>query len=303
MRVTGLSAFAAFLGLHTLGVQGGITCNTDHSLANWSVVNISKLQDALSGPVLDLCNRSLDPGKNEVITHEAEGVIFQITRETTQSAEECKTSFATIIAQCIDGRNVDGGEVDSKSGVVYEIYHYGPEHDDREPGEFHIKARDVVDFEHGNGEHEHDGFADLLEMIGHDSSFEARAPKGGKAKTPKAKPKPAPPKPAPKPKPKPAKPKPTKPKPTPKSKTSSSVKAGPTKTCKQIYALASKPERGAVVQRGFDTYVGGMSHIEARVAAKTTPKKGSACKIGRFNALNYPKQVDLVRISFSSPLA
>jgi hypothetical protein len=128
-----------------------------------------------------------------------------------------------------------------------------------------------------------DEFQGLIKRNSPDSSLEARAPKGGKVKKPKANP-------APKPKPKP----------TPKSKldkatkTSSSVKAGPTKTCKQLIALASKEKRSIRLEARdidiHDTLEERGGHVGSMVTIqKRRPKKGTACDI-EFNALGYPPE-------------
>jgi hypothetical protein len=308
MRAAGLSTFA-LLGLHTFSAQGETTCHTNEPLTTWSATDLSKLHDALVGPVVDLCNKGLQ-AENEVIIFEAGDVTFEITRDgNVQDAEDCKTAFAAIITQCIGGQNAGGGEVDSKKGVIYEIYHTGPDQPASE--DFHIEGRDQGDFDVKG-----DVFDDFSELIKRDSpdsspdsSLEARAPKGGKAKKPKAKP-------APKPKPE-SNPKlkaTPKPKATPKlksdkaTKTSSSVNVGPTKTCKQLVELASKEKKSIRPEardieihdalEGHDGYVGSMATIQKRKV-----KKGMACGIV-FNALGYPeaKHKKLVCISSEYPI-
>jgi hypothetical protein len=116
MRAAGLSTFA-LLVLHTVGVQGETTCHTNNPLTTWSATDLSKIHDALVGPVVDLCNKGLQAG-NEVITLEAGDVTFETTRDrSVQGADDCKAAFAAIIAQCIGGQNAGGGEVDSGEGL------------------------------------------------------------------------------------------------------------------------------------------------------------------------------------------
>jgi hypothetical protein len=143
MWAAGLSTFA-LLVLHTVDVQGETTCHTNNPLTNWSATGLSKIHDALIGPAVDLCNKGLQAG-NEVITLEAGDVTFEITRNgSVQGAEDCKAAFTAIIAQCIGGQNTGGGEVDSIEGVMYEIYHTGPDQTSSE--DFSIEGRDRGDF-------------------------------------------------------------------------------------------------------------------------------------------------------------
>jgi len=174
MRAAGLSAFAALLGLHTLGVQGETTCHTDHPRANWSVADLAKLQDALAGPVVELCNKGLVPEENEIVTHVVGDVTFEIVRpDATQDAKECKEAFADIVKQCIEGSNV-GGEVMSESGVAYEVFHAIAGDDDEEED---LEARDSAFMDVGKDE-----LDELLELLGKGQKLEARK---GKAKKPK----------------------------------------------------------------------------------------------------------------------
>lgn len=92
-------------------------------------------------------------------------------------------------------------------------------------------------------------------------------------------------KPTPKPKPKPT------PKPTPKSKstksgkvtkTSSTAKAGPTKSCKAIYALAKKGTQTKAALGKREGYVGSMANI-----VKRGSKSSLGCNI-KISALDYP---------------
>jgi hypothetical protein len=177
MRAAGLSAFAALLGLHTLGVQGETTCHTDHQLAEWSVADLAKLQDALAGPVIELCNKVLVPEENEIVTHVVGDVTFEIVRpDTTQDAEECKEAFADILKQCVGGSNV-GGEVMSDSGVAYEVFRTSADHDDEEDD---LEARDQAFMDVSEDE-----LDELLEMVEKGQKLEARK---SKAKKPKPKP-------------------------------------------------------------------------------------------------------------------
>lgn len=278
MRAAGLSTFA-LLGLRTVGVQGEITCHTNNPLTNWSVTDLSNVYDAIIGPVVDLCNKGL-LAENAIITLEAGDVTFEITRDgSVQGAEDCNAAFAAIFVQCIGGQNAGGRKVDSGEGVMYEIYYAGP--DQPTSKEFSIEGRDQGDIVIEDDVL--DSFWGLIKRDSPDSSLEARAPKGGKVKKPNAKP-------TPKPKPKPT----LKSKSGKATKTSSSIKAGPTKTCKQLIALASKEKKSirpeardidindALEER--DGHVGSMATIQKRAT-----KKGMACKIV-FNALGYPNE-------------
>jgi hypothetical protein len=259
MRTTGLSALAALSRLHFLSANAAVTCHTDHPLTSWSVSDLSKLKDALTGPVTGICSNT---ERDEIITHEPEGIIFQITRTTAQSQDECMAAFSGIIAQCIISQNVEGGEIDGANGTIYSIYHGNLKHDEFE--EFH--------------------------------ELDARAKK-------------------PKPKPKTEKTKTTKkPKATAKdtaksmgsgkakaTATTSSTKTGPTKSCKQMYALAAKAakvealqnERSKAVAKR-DDHVGGMATFKKRTAKSGTSTCGRT--FGIFNALDYPSVKEMVRI-------
>jgi cell division septation protein DedD len=292
MRAARLPAFAALLGLHILGVQGETTCYTDDLLTNWSVDDLSRLQGALVGPVFDLCNKGFTPGEDEVLTQQVGDVSFAIVREATaQDGADCKSAFSTIIKQCVIGQKVGGGVIESLSGngVLYEVSHANAVHEKLEGSHVDVRDEDKFDVEEGHL----DGFMDL---VGHDSSLETRAPKGGRAKTPKAKPKT--PKPKPKPKTPTAKPKPKvskapKSKPAKASKTTSSAKPLATKSCDQLYAmaLASRINEKPLARRAG--FVGSMAHIEKR-----NQKDGTACGI-ELNALDYPEDL----VSFPLNLA
>ena len=68
MRAAGLSAFAAFLGLHTFGVQGETSCHIDRSVTNRPIVDLSKVHKALAGPVAKFCTKSLEFDSNQKTT-------------------------------------------------------------------------------------------------------------------------------------------------------------------------------------------------------------------------------------------
>jgi hypothetical protein len=174
MRAAGLSAFAALIGLHTLSVQGETTCHTDHPRTNWSVADLAKLQDALAGPVVELCNKGLVPEENEIVTHVVGDVTFEIVRpDATQDAEECKEAFANIVKQCIEGSNV-GGEVMSEGGVAYEVFRASADHDDEEED---LEARDGAFMDIRKDE-----LDELLEILGKGQKLEARKSKAKKPK-------------------------------------------------------------------------------------------------------------------------
>jgi hypothetical protein len=288
MRTAGLSVSVVLFGLHALSVQAQTACNTDHTFT-WSISDLSKLQDALKGPIVHLCARGIETEGDKVITYETRTLSFQISRTIAQSLEECKTSFATIIDQCIESMSVDGGMFEGKGGVVYEIFNRSFEDDGT--NEFRFEKRSTGDLEI---EEEDGGFGDLMESLAY-GSLDARAPKI-KAKKPTTK------------KPATKKPEVKKPTPTPKpatktksqqvkaSKTSSSIKAGPTKTCDQLYALAvASREKSALIdqKRGVEAksrgFVGSRIHIEKRASSKTT----LACDVD-LKALGYPTARQMV---------
>jgi hypothetical protein len=132
MRTAGLSALAALSSLHLLSANAAITCHTGHPLSNWSVTDLPELKDALAGPVAGICSNT---ERDEIITHKLEDIIFQITRTTAQSQDECMAAFSDIIANCISGQNVQNGEVEGAKGTIYSIYHENLKHDEFE--EFH----------------------------------------------------------------------------------------------------------------------------------------------------------------------
>lgn len=288
MRTAGLSVSAVLLGLHALSVQAQTACNTGHTFT-WSISDLSKLQYALKGPVIHLCARGIEIEGDKVITYETSTLSFQISRTIAQSLEECKTSFATIIGQCIEGMNVNGGVVEGKDGVFYEIFNRGVGDDGTK--EFRFEKRSTGDLESENEDHD---FGDLMESLAY-GSLDARAPKV-KAKKPTTK------------KPATKKPEVKKPTPTPRpatktksqsvkaSKTSSSIKTGPTKTCDQLYELAvASREKAALIdsKREVETksrgFVGSRIQIEKRASQKRT----LACGV-TFNALKYPNARQMV---------
>jgi hypothetical protein len=254
MRTIRLSAFAALVGLHTLGVKGETTCHADHSLNSWGVTDFSKIQDALLGPVNVLCNRSLNPGENDYVTHEVENLKFAISRKyAVQNIDECNSAFIKIVSQCIRAQNVGGGEAEGKDGISYEIF-----------------PSDV--------EHHKDG-----------DDIEARAPARSSVKTPKAKPNPKL-KPIPKPKPKPT-PKPISTRASSavqplKTKTCKQVYALALSESKKASLTDERIGARAVARdAGF---VGSRMHVEARDTSKDA--KGCGMKI---DALNYPNDEDM----------
>lgn len=288
MRTAGLFSPATLLSLHILSANAEPICRYDHPLATLSVTHLSSLQAVLEGPVTKLCNQFSNAKGNAVISHKAEGVTFQITQGATQSIEECRTSFAVIITQCVGSKNLDGGEVIGMDGVTYQVYH-----DD----DF-VKERDVQEDE---------------DDLKGSRNLEARA-----GKPPKSPTKPPPKTPAKedpksfpigKPKPAPVMPKPS---PTP----SSSNNATPTKSCKQIYEIAfadvvaedselQKEERQldsaeAVARRDF--YVGSMTGLSSMMNLdKRTKKEGKGCGFNKFTALDYPEPTKMVCLRTSNP--
>jgi hypothetical protein len=290
MRTAGLSIFTTLLGLHALSTQAQTACHANNPLT-WSISDLDKLQDVLKGPVIHLCSRGIEHEGDEIITYETKALSFQISRTITQSFEECKASFATIINQCIAGMNVGGGVVEGKDGVFYEIFDSSREDDGSK--KFRFEKRSARDLKVDG---ENDDFGDLMESQVH-GNLDTRAPKV-KAKKPAAK-KPA------------TKPQANKPKPTLKpaaktksqsvkaSKTSASIKADPTKTCDQLYALAiASREKEALgdQKRGAEAksqgFVGSRIQIERRAS-----KSALACRTN-IKALNYPDAREMVCAPF-----
>jgi hypothetical protein len=287
MRQAGLVALAALLNLPSFLVNAETRCHTSQSPTDGFVANHFELHDALAGPVADLCTIGLHPGTDEVISHLVGDVIFNIARnKTAQDAKECTAAFALIVSQCIGGQNVGGRQIDGD--IVYEVHHIA---DNIGPGAISsILERAATQ---GLGEKDSNGFSNTF---GRDLLLDSRAPKAGKVK---AKPKPKPkPKPTTKPKPKPkttSKPKSTPtPKPVSKSKsikatkTSSSVKPGATKTCKQMHALMLANQKKSGILAAREGFVGSRLSIEKR-ADKST----KACGIS-VDALPYPEKSNMV---------
>ena len=320
MRTAGLFTPVALLSLHVLSAHAEPTCHTDRPLssAELSAAHISNLQAALGGEVAEFCDEALHSNSEDTFLHKVEGVTFQITGRVTQSIEECTTSFAAIIAQCYVDQSLDGGEVQSGTGVTYEVYHDDSEYHD---------VLDETTIDERDYQADQDDMDDLLHMMG-SSGLErragmkkpAKAPAAPKSPAAPAKPPMAPAKPptAPaKPPVVPAKPPTNKPgstpspigKPKPTPTPSPTPKPAPTKSCKQIYDIAVRDVLAESLQleqeetrldgaaiAGRDLYVGSMTSRRSMLELeKRTSKKGSGCDVKKFNALDYPESKNMVR--------
>ena len=220
-----------------------------------------------------------------------------------ESIEECTTSFAAIIAQCCVDQSLDGGEIQIRDRMIYEVYIGSSEHHRDVLNEATIEGRGSRD--------DQDDMDDLLHLIG-SRSLESRA--GTKKPAALAKP------PANKPGSKPLPIGKLKPTPTPDStpdstpsKPSSSLssKAAPPKSCKQIYDLAFQGAvaealeleqeetrlDGAAAMIRRDLYVGSMTSRRSILdLEKRTPNDGKGCGIAKFNALDYPEPAKMVSV-------
>ena len=272
--------------------------------------------------------RNEEAGRSLNITLETGKVAFTISRGSTPGSTPwdvtgCRSAFAEIALECFSNRNVAGGEVESRDGIVYKAVYSN------------IKFDGIHD-EHSRG-------GGLV------SRSKKEAPKGllsknvkpkPKSKTTKqkskqkskSKPKSEPkskskskPKPKPKSKqnPKQMKLKPTpgkdariKPTPTSKTrptgketpskgkKTPKSTEAGPTKKCDQIYDLLLKESlaiEGSISQAPRDGFIERREWLEKRA-----PKSGTACPNSNkvvLKALDYPAKNQMVSLHhFSSRL-
>lgn len=287
MRVAGISALTAHLSLHALSAYAA-DCYSDNRVTDWSVTDVSKLQGTLSELVTDLCKSTPSTHNDRVSTHEVGNVAFHVVHPPTQSLdyfEECKDSFVNIISQCVSDLSFDGGEAKGVNGTIYK-----------------------VDFEESAGK-----------------KLEARRARGGRTRTARPKKtrpkKTRPKKTTPKKKtPKKTTPKKTTPKKThpkrpktrkphsPKTatkktrthkptKTSSSVRTKPTKSCKQIYALAAKEAKTEALknEKGAKALTIREDTSGVNIFEKRTAKPGSStCAFRIMNALDYPDVSEMV---------
>ncbi|OAG02084.1 uncharacterized protein CC84DRAFT_1252184 [Paraphaeosphaeria sporulosa] len=276
MRV--LITFPALWSIRVL-FANAIDCYTLHHPNEYPVRNTSQLNNSLDGPVIELCGT----GGTHTIAHQTEGVSFSITRTTPQSFKECKESFVDIISQCVNGLGLRGGELEGANGTLYRISFEDPA----------------------------------------DRQLVARRARGGRSKSTRPK--------ATRPKkiiPKKTTPKKTKKKsPNKRPKKSyqkshkstsdrrettstSPTRAKPTKSCKQMYALAAKAAKVEALTNEKSTTAlakRGEYSIKVPIVEKRTSKPGgNGCAFPIMDALDYPEAKkmpsDAKYYGFSSPL-
>ncbi|KAF9732388.1 hypothetical protein PMIN06_007464 [Paraphaeosphaeria minitans] len=290
MRISNI--FLALWSIHVT-TANAIDCYKARRFTEWPVLDITQLKNAIDGPVMELCGT----GGTHAIVHETKGVSFSITRKTTQSFKECKASFVDIISQCFDGLSIEGGESEGANGTLYKV-----------------SLGDLTDRQ-------------LVARRARDNRLTNTRPKAtnpkqtspkknrskkttAKTKIPKTTPK--------KTKKKSAKESPKKSHQKPhrsssnrkKTATTSSVKAKPTKSCKQMYALAAKAAKAEALTNEKTTTAlakRGEYRSEVSTLGKRATKPGkSTCAFTTMNALDYPEvktmPSDAKYYGFSFPL-
>lgn len=260
MRIAGLSTLIAHLSLHALSADAA-HCYSNHHITDWSVSDASKLQVALNGPVTNFCNATTGIHGDGVVTYEIENISFHVIRRTIHSFEECKDSFADIIIQCSSNLRFDGGEVRGANGTIYKV-------------DLWESAQNKLAVRRARG----------------GRTKETRPKKTGIKKTRAKKTRPS------KTATKKANSRKSSSKAKGKSSTTSSVKTKPTKSCKQIHALAAKAAKEeALDERNTKALAKRNDMSEMTILEKRTKKAGgSKCVFTKMDAFDYPNSRQMV---------
>jgi len=111
--------------LNALHAYAVVTCNSEHPadlhLPGEDI--LKTIRPILDGPGLALCNDIPYTNASDVLYYESKHYTFQIDRQQhTDTIENCKAAFESLIVQCIVGEQALGGEVYTNN-VMYENYH------------------------------------------------------------------------------------------------------------------------------------------------------------------------------------